>query len=125
MSTTPSRHHLEPQQHASQCALSAPGVDLAGIAARFHHQAAKAATIGSPTLSVTLHGFGRLAAALAEAGSEDRWDVADPGAAVPAALLAPDGRYACDGCEGLVERAELSPLAHGFFCAHCALEQAA
>ena len=36
------------------------------------------------------------------------------------ALLAPDGRYACDRCEGLCERVELVERPDGFICPDCA-----
>lgn len=49
-----------------------------------------------------------------------RLDVADPSVAVPAALLAPDGRYSCDRCDALSERAELTELPEGFVCRDCA-----
>lgn len=48
-----------------------------------------------------------------------RYDVANPAAPVPAALLAPDGRYACDACDALTDRAHLVPLASGYFCQDC------
>lgn len=50
----------------------------------------------------------------------DRYDVANPSAAVPAALLSPDGRYSCDGCEALTERAALVACQAGYYCAACA-----
>lgn len=49
-----------------------------------------------------------------------RFEVANPAANVPAMLLAPDGRYGCDGCEGLTERAALVACAAGYYCADCA-----
>lgn len=50
----------------------------------------------------------------------DRYDVANPSAAVPAALLSPDGRYSCDGCEALTERGALVACQAGYYCAACA-----
>ena len=125
MSTITLDHLSEPQRQALQGVPPAPIAGLPGIAARFHHQAAKAAILDCPALGVTLRGFARLAAALVTTDEPTRWDAADPGAAVPAALLSPDGRYSCDACESLVERADLTPMPHGFFCPHCAVEQAA
>ena len=49
-----------------------------------------------------------------------RFDVADPDAYVPAALLAPSGRYSCDRCDGLAIRSELIELPEGFICPVCA-----
>lgn len=49
-----------------------------------------------------------------------RYAVADPAARVPAALLTPDGRYSCDGCEAATERASLTALATGYYCPDCA-----
>lgn len=54
--------------------------------------------------------------------SEFRYNVADPAVLVPAALLAPDGRYACDRCEFLCERGELVELPEGFICPDCVAE---
>jgi hypothetical protein len=54
---------------------------------------------------------------------EWRFNVADPTASVPAALLAPDGRYSCDRCDGLCERADLTELPEGFICPECIVEQ--
>jgi hypothetical protein len=55
----------------------------------------------------------------------DRYDVANPSAAVPAALLSPDGRYSCDGCEALTERGALAACQAGYFCSGCAPSHAA
>lgn len=52
-----------------------------------------------------------------------RFNVADPTVFVPAALLAPDGRYSCDRCDFLCERALLVELPDGFICPDCAAEQ--
>lgn len=49
-----------------------------------------------------------------------RLNVADPSVVVPAALLAPDGRYSCDRCDALCERTSLSELPEGFVCPDCA-----
>lgn len=49
-----------------------------------------------------------------------RYAVADPAANVPAALLTPDGRYSCDGCETVTERANLTARADGYMCPDCA-----
>lgn len=54
-----------------------------------------------------------------------RFDVANPAAIVPAGLLAPDGRYACDGCEGLTDRGALVPSLAGYHCPQCAPDVAA
>lgn len=51
-----------------------------------------------------------------------RFNVADPNAIVPAALLAPDGRYACDRCDFLCERRELVEIPEGFICPTCVAE---
>jgi hypothetical protein len=51
-----------------------------------------------------------------------RFNVADPDAYVPAALLAPDGRYACDRCDFLCERQALTGLPEGFVCSDCIAE---
>lgn len=51
-----------------------------------------------------------------------RFDVADPSTLVPPMLLGPDGRYSCDGCEGLTERDELQAGPLGYFCPDCAPE---
>jgi hypothetical protein len=51
-----------------------------------------------------------------------RFNVADPDAYVPAALLAPDGRYACDRCDFLCERQALTELPEGFVCPDCIAE---
>ena len=48
------------------------------------------------------------------------FNVADPNAYVPTELLAPDGRYCCDRCEGLAIRAELIEVPEGFICPVCA-----
>lgn len=52
-----------------------------------------------------------------------RYDVANPAAPVPPALLAPDGRYACDACDALTDRADLAAHAAGYFCPACEAEQ--
>ena len=52
-----------------------------------------------------------------------RWNVADPGAYVPAALLAPDGRYSCDRCDFLCERSQLVERPDGFICPECVVEE--
>lgn len=49
----------------------------------------------------------------------ERFNVADPAAYVPATLLSPDGRYACDRCEALCERVELTEMSEGFICPEC------
>lgn len=54
---------------------------------------------------------------------EFRFNVADPTVEVTAALLAPDGRYSCDRCDALSERADLTELPEGFVCRDCAAEQ--
>lgn len=99
-------------------------------ATRFHALAAQLATRadqaqaqGLLILSCGLRGFAAMARDLAKPDELDRWDVADPAAIVPPALLAPDGRYSCDGCEGLVERAALVTFPQGFYCSECAQEQ--
>lgn len=51
-----------------------------------------------------------------------RWNVTDPKAWVPAALLAPDGRYSCDRCDSVVERHVLTELPEGFVCPDCLTE---
>ena len=51
-----------------------------------------------------------------------RLNVADLSVAMPAALLAPDGRYSCDRCDGLCERADLTELPEGFICPDCISE---
>lgn len=50
----------------------------------------------------------------------ERFDVASPDALVPEALLSPDGRYSCDTCEGLTDRADLVADAAGYHCSACA-----
>lgn len=50
----------------------------------------------------------------------ERFDVASPAALVPAALLSPDGRYSCDGCEAVTERGDLVASAAGYHCPDCA-----
>jgi hypothetical protein len=55
-------------------------------------------------------------------GIEFRYNVADPNAFVPPELLAPDGRYSCDRCDFLCERAELVELPEGFICPECIAE---
>lgn len=50
----------------------------------------------------------------------DRFDVASPAALVPDALLSPDGRYACDACDGLTDRAALVADVAGYYCPDCA-----
>lgn len=62
------------------------------------------------------------AADLLPLDSFGRFAVADPAALVPPMLLAPDGRYSCDGCDALIERAELVANAAGYYCADCANE---
>lgn len=52
----------------------------------------------------------------------DRFNVADQDAYVPAALLAPDGRYSCDRCDFLCVRQELTMLPEGFVCPECIAE---
>lgn len=52
--------------------------------------------------------------------SFERFDVASPAALVPAALLSPDGRYSCDGCDALTERGDLVASAVGYHCPDCA-----
>ena len=53
-----------------------------------------------------------------------RYDVANQSANVPAMLLAPDGRYPCDGCEGLTDRGALAASVAGYYCPDCAPEVA-
>lgn len=55
--------------------------------------------------------------------SHSRWNVADPEAYVPAALLAPDGRYSCDRCDFLCERPRLVERLDGFICPDCVAEE--
>lgn len=52
-----------------------------------------------------------------------RFNIADLNAFVPATLLSTDGRYACDRCDALCERAELVERPDGFICPDCAAEQ--
>jgi hypothetical protein len=123
MSTLTLDHLSEPQRQA----LRGPEPStnpFAQLSRRFDNQAALARSLGRPLAARTLQGYANLAADLAKPDNLERWNVADPKAIVPAALLAPDGRYSCDGCEGLVERAALTTFPHGFFCAECAQEQA-
>jgi hypothetical protein len=54
---------------------------------------------------------------------EWQFNVADPDAWVPSALLAPDGRYSCDHCEGLCERSNLTERPDGFLCPVCVAEE--
>lgn len=49
-----------------------------------------------------------------------RFAVANPAALVPAVLLSADGRYPCDGCEGMTDRAALVAGPAGYYCADCA-----
>lgn len=49
-----------------------------------------------------------------------RFDVSSPAAAVPALLLTPDGRYCCDGCDAVTDRAALTATAPGYYCLDCA-----
>ena len=76
MSTTTANHRLERQHHAPHGATPASGVDLPGIAARFRQRAAKAATVGCPTLSIILRGYARLAADLAKQDTRTEWRIA-------------------------------------------------
>jgi hypothetical protein len=55
-------------------------------------------------------------------GTELRYNVVDPSAYVPPELLAPDGRYSCDRCDFLCERATLVELPEGFVCPDCIAE---
>jgi hypothetical protein len=48
-----------------------------------------------------------------------RYNIADPSAFVPPELLATDGRYSCDRCDFLCERAALVELPDGFICPDC------
>lgn len=118
---------LEALTPAQRTALAGPALAtpdaLAGLAARFRALRTKARLFDKPALAHALGGYARLAADLAAYAQDDRWDVANPDATVPAALLAPDGRYSCDGCEGLVERAALVTFPHGFYCSECASRQ--
>ena len=47
------------------------------------------------------------------------YNVADPSAWVPPMLLSPDGRYSCDLCEALTDRADLVRVPAGFVCPDC------
>ncbi len=120
---------LEALTAAQRTALNGQAVitseGLSGMARRFRVQATKARLFDKPVLAHTLRGYAHLAAHLALVASPGRWNFADPHAEVPAALLAPDGRYSCDGCEALIQRADLTTLPHGFFCVDCGQEQAA
>jgi hypothetical protein len=123
MTTLTLDHLSEPQRQA----LSGPEPatnPFAQLSQRFGIQAALARSLGRPVAARTLQGYADLAADLAKPDELERWDVANPDAIVPAALLSPDGRYSCDGCEGLVDRAALLSRPHGFFCSECAQEQA-
>lgn len=119
MTTLTLDHLSEPQRQALQGTPARPANTFEQLAGRFAAQADKALSQGRPLVARTLEGYARLARDLATPDTDARWNVADPTADVPPALLLPDGRYSCDGCEAATERADLVERDAGFLCPDC------
>lgn len=120
MTTLTLDHLSEPQRQALQGPPARPANRFDQLADRFSAQADKAQALGRPLVARTLQGYAALAQDLAKPDTDDRWDVANPAADVPAWLLTPDGRYCCDRCEAATERADLVRRPEGFLCPDCA-----
>lgn len=120
MTTLTLDHLSEPQRQALQGPPARPANSFSQLAGRFAAQADKAVALGRPLVARTLQGYAHLARDLATPDSLERWNVADPAADVPAALLTPCGRYCCDRCEAATVRADLVERPEGFLCPECA-----
>ncbi|MCG2605013.1 MAG: hypothetical protein KBO60_18290 [Achromobacter sp.] len=120
MTTLTLDHLSEPQRQALQGPLGRTANAFDQLAARLASRADQAQARGMAVLSHGLRGYAHLARDLATPVSLERWNVADPAADVPAALLTPDGRYSCDGCEAATERVDLVERPEGFLCPDCA-----
>ena len=120
MTTLTLDHLSEPQRQALQGLPARPANSFNQLAGRLAAQADKAATLGRPLVARTLQGYAAMARDLATPDLPERWNVADPAADVPAALLTPCGRYCCDRCEAATERADLVERVDGFLCPECA-----
>lgn len=123
MTTLTLDHLSEPQRQALQGPPARPANTFDQLAGRLAAQADKALALGRPVVAHGLRGFAAIARDLAQPDLPDRWNVADPSADVPSALLTPDGRYCCDRCEACTERADLVERPEGFLCPECAARE--
>ena len=124
MTTLTLDHLSEPQRQALQGPPSRPANVFDHLANRLTANADQAQARGMAVLSRGLRGYAHLARDLATPDTLPSWNVADPAADVPAALLTPDGRYCCDRCEAATERADLVERPEGFLCPECAAPEA-